>query len=1309
MHRLAPDFIIEQYKNGEKHGKFTGAVLFVDISGFSTTTDQLMQHGQHGAEVLAAVMRAVFDPLVHTIYAFGGFIANFAGDAFTAIFRGEGDGAQNGPGHPAAAFAVAATAVAAGRQIQQLAQANADQETAYGVFTFSTKVGLATGEIEWGILRAENEKRAYYYFKGAAVDNCAKAEHHADQGDFILDEATYRLVRERVMVAERNGFYRVITLRELPAEAQPVRLPPVDVELMSRFFPRDLLLQELSGEFRPILYLFVGLQGAPTEEELAGFMQLVFRLQDRYGGFLNNLDFGDKGCYLYFFWGAPTRYDNDVSRILNFALDLKAGAGRPLRMGITYHIAHAGFVGSDLQEEYTCYGRGVNLAARFMTSAGWQEIWIDEQVENRASAFVTDIVGERQFKGFAQAQTVYALLGREQFTDTPAFSGRLVGRQAEWQQLNAALQPLSAGHFAGYVTVVGEAGIGKSRLVHEFLENSHILDFGARYLCQTDEILRQSLNPFRYWLREYFQQIVDHHEAGNKAIFDRILDGLIADTEEPPLRRSLKRGRSFLAALVDLYWPHSLYAESAPRLRFENTIDALKALIKAESRRQPVLLVIEDVHWLDGDSRRFLHRLRRNVAGYPFAVLMTSREALRAEQWEMDASWKFVYLESLPKTAIADMVTTAIGQELEGGLLTFLHQRTEGNPFFVEQLLYYLRDQNMLGKEMDRETLRAVEQIIPTDIQAVMVARLDRLPGVTKDVVQTAAVLGREFIRPIVTHMRPETEPELQTIFGLVEQQGIWQWLDERRLLFRHALMRDAAYNMQLQARLQGVHKRAAEAFETIYQADLAPNYDQIAYHYDQARVVIKALDYYERAADQAREKYQNEAALAHYRRALALVEKHQLATRFRLHAGREAVLGWLGQREAQQAELESMEELADRLGDQGKQAETSLRRTALALATGEYDAAVEFARKSVQYAQAAQDPLSTARSFHRLSRAFWQKGQHEQARPYLEKAIPLAEAHNGFAEEASCLYDLSILDYYQQRFKDAHRHLEQGLRIYQRIGDKRGEIECLSMSGILHNAAGEYIAAQAVYEQALSLTRSVGYSYGESRILGLLGNGYFYRGDYEGSIHYHEQGLQIYRELNDREGEAIGLDTLGLTYYCLDDYERAKAYLLQATKISRELKADQTLGFALTHLGFTLTRLQEYTQATAILEEALRIRQVMGLSAFAIDTQCGLAQVYWETGRKTEALALVDDIRAWIEANGPSGIELPVQVYLVCYQILAAAQKDDPRRQQEAQAVLAAGKDLLAHRSAQIQDDSLRQQFLQNVPFNRQLWAIEP
>jgi len=471
MQNLIPHFILEQYAKSEDgqplFGSFEAVSLFVDLSGFSAVTNTLMEHGNEAAEAMADVMLTIFEPLVEQIYAHKGFITTFAGDAFTALFPKLDFAEEVESYHHALAAAV---------KIQQYLTAHSIQPTPYGSFPFTIKLGLADGEACWGILSSGtdniDEDKVTYYFNGTAIDAAAKAESYARSGNLILNnsvEAQVKSLIKTIAVGEDSGYVRMVAVDgTLPTAFQIER--SIDyVEYETALIPSAIQKFTTHGEFRQVVSVFVNLMGIDTNEELAVFMKSVFTLQEQYGGYLGRIDFGDKGCNLLMFWGAPTSYEQDIERALGFAVDLGNNTTCTYKAGITYKAMYAGLAGSPLRGEYTCYGGGVSFAARLMVAAPWGSIWVDKQIYERAHRqFAIEYEGHFPFRGFPEDKPVYTLLDRKREDAEDFYNGQLVGRQSELKTLTEFVQPIlnpeSEKRFAGAAVIWGEPGMGKSRL-----------------------------------------------------------------------------------------------------------------------------------------------------------------------------------------------------------------------------------------------------------------------------------------------------------------------------------------------------------------------------------------------------------------------------------------------------------------------------------------------------------------------------------------------------------------------------------------------------------------------------------------------------------------------------------------------------------------------------------------------------------------------------------------------------------------------------------------------------------------------------
>ena len=302
--RLVPDFIFDHYREGETRGLFQGAAMFVDLSGFSTMSDTLSEHGSHGAEVLAEMMRVVFEPLVNAVYAQGGFVIGYAGDAFNAVFidkQAEGQAVKR----------CLSSAIA----MQAHAKSHSEVSTPYGVFSIHIKIGIGFGETKWQIFKSVDGAHATYWFRGESLQGSVEGESCAQPGDIVLSSSAYSIMADDTVCTQVDDCYRLLQVNvELPAPL-PISPPKSVDDLVGIFFPDTIAYLPIAGEFRQVVNLFVDIPRSISDEALiTPFMETVYLLQEQYGGFFLRPDLGDKGFNLLLAWGAPTAHENDVER-----------------------------------------------------------------------------------------------------------------------------------------------------------------------------------------------------------------------------------------------------------------------------------------------------------------------------------------------------------------------------------------------------------------------------------------------------------------------------------------------------------------------------------------------------------------------------------------------------------------------------------------------------------------------------------------------------------------------------------------------------------------------------------------------------------------------------------------------------------------------------------------------------------------------------------------------------------------------------------------------------------------------------------
>lgn len=1306
MRNLVPAFIINQFFQGNANGRFQAATLFMDVSGFTATSNKFVRQSIASGEAMADVMQSIFDPLVEAVYGHGGFITGFAGDAFTAVFPVTAAAAGEKIHTPSSAQPHW-RALAAGLAMQRQMQEEPLRQTAWGDFLFAIKIGLGYGEVEWGIIGAE-ESASYqagspthaYYFRGPAIDACSFSERLAGENELVISGAFRDLIGDRVSVtAVIDGYWRVTAVHTdlpLPHLATPSLIDP---QIVAYFVPQAILQQQVRGEYRHVYTLFLQLPKEESVEELNGFVRHVFHLIAQYGGYLNTIHFGDKGCNLLLFWGMPTSHENDAERVLNFALHLREDTAVSFRAGVSYHLMYAGFVGSStLRQEYSCYGQGVNLAARLMAAAPWGAIWLDDGAARQAlPRFRLVRQGMLAFKGFSEPLPVFVLAGRKPVLRARHHGG-MVARQREMAMLAKWIQPQGNGRSPGIAHIYGEAGIGKSRLVSEFrqgLRQSNLsrTDTWRWLTCQADEILRQSLNPFRQMLRAYFQQNSLKGLTENLALFTAIFHDLLQQIPDSPLREGLAQLQSFLQGLVELPVNDPLYEKSSGDSRFSNTILACKLLLLAESMRQPVILHVEDIDWLDLDSWQLLEQIATEAQDYPFALIFTGRqEALPKNTLISEKTTLKIGLTPLNRAGLAELVVTLLRRAPSPELVDLLAERSDGNPFFAQQILLYMQENGFFAQPGELEIQK---HLIPADVRAVLIARLDSLSPKARDLVQQAAILGREFDMHVLAQMQPENH-DLETHVLVGEHAAIWERIGQVRYVFRHALLRDAAYDMQLQTRRQELHLAAATALEAVYGDDLSSHYAILTYHYGQAAQWEKEWQFAMLAGTQAASLFANQEAEQYLKRALDLTPHNDQETQFKLLLALEDVHNIQGKRDAQKADLERLFALTEKLNDRQKTAVVYNRQARYANFTSNYPLAESAAAMCLEL---ATDPLTLAEGYLHQGRAYWRQGQYARAKPMIVEAALRYQKLEDTEGLANAFNEAGIVAQYLSQHDESLACYREALAIFDATGNRFRKARILTNLGNLYYITGRYSQSIAHYQEAASIWERQGFQQGMG--ISYLNMGVALRdsGEYEQAQLFLERALPMSQAVQETALESAILLNLMLLHHQIGAQETAVSQGRLVIPLLQSIRASHFTAMAHTWFGHALTELAQYEEARNHYQQAIHLHQEMGQTGMILEPEAGLARISL-VERDMTALRKFGEAIWQATQNKP---ELPdiherVRVYLTGYRCLEAISDD------RAIGLLNQGYALLQQLAGYFNEPQQRQQFIHGIDAHRAL-----
>ena len=1270
--------------------------MFVDLSGFTRLTEKLMQKGSEGAEELSYILNHIFQPTVKLVYEQGGFIPYFAGDSFTAIFPIP-KSTQKKP-VDSGVEDILKTAQATLRRFVHEQQ---EAESLLAEHKIGIKIGLSEGIVEWGIV---GNRRKGYYFRGMPIEGCSQAQVQAGSLEVVCDAGYLAFLKDLPVPSEPigHGFFRLNLDAIASAKPNPgsLKLPAPDPALVAEFLPEETFAEGNAGEFRNVVSVFLSFSGVDTHETLDHFATLVLDQSLNFGGYFKEIDFGDKGGLMFCLFGAPVSFENNTERALEFIAavqeelqHLETLTGARYRIGISSGLAFTGVIGSAERCQYAAVGARVNLAARLMAKAEWGEVVADENVQhNRNFKFI--FRGEEAYKGFEQKIPTYLLSGRN-LAGRSSFSGEYYGRATELRILQEFAAPLREGRFAGVAFVFGEAGIGKSRLSYEFRRSMRDTMALSWLNCQSDQILRKPFNPFIYFLKNYFEQSPDNSIARNRELFESNFLELMYDLSESQhaeadtIRREIARTQSILAALVGIHYPSSLWEQLDARGRYQNALSAMANLFVAESILQPAVIELEDTHWYDDMSREFLAQFIRRSQGYPLLFLATSR-------YEDDGSKAYIFrpnvlkelqvasceidLNFLQPDDLRAFAEARLGGTLHADLFELLQRMTQGNPFYLEQMADYFQEAHLLKNTNGVLQLKNQDIQVSDSVKQIMMARIDRLSGLVKETVKAAAVIGREFELPVLSAVMARQEEfarrngdldrVLREQVQTAEKWQIWHAMNELRYIFRHSLLREAAYDMQLRTRLRELHQLIAEAIEHIY-PNSEERYVDLAFHYEQAEVTKKTNKYLEKAARYAQRNFLNRQALQFYGKLIGSMgegsKKSKKLVKLQLRQG--AVHELIGQWEESEQEYRSALKRAKALNDWYLIGRCNRRLGQLLMLRGNYAEGKKHLDVAVTCFELANDQVGIAKTYGNLGTFFFRQGSYASAQSWFAKAIEINRSIQRDAENAVIVANLGLIFMNQGHYDEGIRWLEEQIDIAERAEDKQGLTTlytnlgiiyleknsldsallclekgltlseelgnklfmtiCIGSIGSVWEKKGDYAKAMEMFERDLALCQELGDKQGLAIASGLIGDLLSTIGEFDRSTEYQEQNLALSRELNYKKGIAKALNTLGDNWYFKGNLERSIGYYNEAIEYARDMGNRLVLGNSLIEKGTVHLEAGDLSTARQLLEEGRDIALTLGNAELTFSANVLRAQIILAEGNHPEALRQLSQLQA--------------------------------------------------------------------------------
>ncbi len=721
----------------------------------------------------------------------------------------------------------------------------------------------------------------------------------------------------------------------------------------------------------------------------------------RYEGTVNQV-MGDGIMALF---GAPLAHEDHAVRACYAALRMQESVAQyaegvfrsqgvpiQIRVGVNSGEVVVRAIGSDLHMDYTAVGQTTHLAARMEQMATPGTILLAPATLQLVEGYVQVAArGPVAVKGLPDPVDVYALTGASASRTrlhAAAARGltRFVGRAAEIEQIRRALALAQDGH-GQLVAVVGEPGVGKSRLVYELTHSHRIQDWLILEAGSVSYGKATSYLPVIDLLRAYFKV---HDRETHREIREKVTGKLLT------LDRTLEPTLPALLALLDVPVEDAHWQALDPTQRRQRTLDAVKHLLLRESQGQPVLVVFEDLHWIDAETQALLDGLVESLPTARLLLLVNYRPEYQ-HGWGSKTYYSQLRLDALPPESAGELLSALLGADPGLGPLKRLLVK-RGNPFFIEESIRTLVETGTLAGERGAYRLtRSVQAIeVPATVQVILAARIDRLPAEDKQLLQTTSVIGKDV--PVVLLQAVAEAPEDAVQRGLAHLQAA-EFLYETRLFpdpeytFKHALTHEVTYGTLLQDRRKALHARIVGAIERLYPNRLAEHAERLAHHAMRGERWDTALGYLEQAAAKSFGRSAHREAVTCYEQALAVLrhlpesagtQRKAIDVRIALRNS----LFPLGQLTRIIDLLDEAEALAAAIGDRERLALVLSRRAHYFWSVGEPRAGLEAGQRALSIAgQLDSLPLKVAASYF-LGQLHHARGDYPAAIEVLEQVV---------------------------------------------------------------------------------------------------------------------------------------------------------------------------------------------------------------------------------------------------------------------------------------------------------------------------------
>ena len=1260
------------------------AILFADISGFTILTEHLAERGPSGVETLARILNEYFGQLIDIIHDYGGDVVKFAGDAVIAVWPIVADDiAAGGTG--------AAVPISRADQWQwtmraaECAISVRERLSNYKVEDASLylKLAVSTGSIT-AVHVGGVFSRWEFLLAGNPLVELGIANTLAKAGEILVTPSAWRLIRNdsiadfvefelKDAIAQGGRLDRLNKPSSVSTTYRRIQIPEGADNSLRAYIPGAIINRLSAGqsswiaELRRVSVLFINLPDIDQTTKLENSQnvaRLIQRAIYRYEGSINKINVDDKGITIVAALGLPPfSHEDDPARAVQAALMIRKELTQQnvrSHIGITTGRIFCGSVGNESRREYTIIGHAVNLSARLMGAAGRMEKLIEKYgvpilcdrltFDSAKDAVEFEAVPPQHVKGRAEPVEVFHPLDLKKSVIRP--KTELIGRQDEKALLANALQEFSRGEPQQTVVLLGEAGIGKSRLFEDLVRQAESLD--ANLFRGGGDAIEKN-NPYYAW-RPVFNKVFGIEELVAKADYSEETSNSIRGcvtaklTEMDP---DLARYAPLLDVLLPIQIPdNELTSAMTGEIRGSNIRELLASLLSFEARKRPIVLVIEDLHWFDSASWALLSDVQQKVR--PILLALNTRpladpapaqfrQILEAQEARL------IRLEAMKLDDVEALVCQRLGVKSVPPMIgRMIREKSEGHPFFAEELAYALRDSGVLI--IENQECRLYSRLVnfedltlPDTLQAAITNRIDSLGPSQQLTLKVASVIGRIFafrvlqaIHPIESDkpaLRDYMENLTRLSLTLVDAEA-----PDLAYIFKHAVTQEVAYNLMLFSQRRQLHQAVAEWIEESNKNNIESFYSLLAYHWAQAAempdslrnhlAIRKATEYLEKAGEQAMNNYANQEAVQFYTQALewdSQLPKPENKQAIRDRKVRRA--RWYSRIGLAHYGLGSLPDCDRNVREALRLLESQIPSSNLQLALGlipQFIRQVFHRYNPVRYSNLIKNEkerdiaIEVARLYESMTRVYFYSNE---TLPIIYTALRFlneAERTGTTPELATAYSSLAVLAGFAQWHSLAEAYVERGLAVARKVNDPSNIITVNVVTSLYKIAVGKWAEVRASAMQAKLLCEQLGdyRQWGDS--VDLLAESALIEGDLEYSKHVEEMLLEDARRRRNPLQQCWGLFGYSAISIRRGDVAKAIPMLEEALQILEELPNFASSVNTNAQLALAHRRLGNDEIALAFAARVLELNSDRSPTVYSLDIGfSAVAQVYFELWEK--------------------------------------------------------------------------------------------